>query len=54
MIEIAFENPLKDADLISRLANFLTVANANLAPLGLIAGDLIPALISAPNKQAIF
>jgi len=34
--------PNKDADLVAWLANFLTVANANLAPLGLIAGDLTP------------
>ncbi len=34
--------PSKDADFIAWLANFLTVANANLAALGLIAGDLTP------------
>ncbi|MCX6153195.1 MAG: hypothetical protein NT007_03435 [Candidatus Kapabacteria bacterium] len=29
--------PTKDADFIAWLANFLTVANINLVPLGLIA-----------------
>lgn len=34
--------PAKDADFIAWLANFLVVANANLVPLGIIAGDLTP------------
>ena len=34
--------PLKDAEFMIWLSNFLTVANANLLPLGLIAGDLTP------------
>lgn len=34
--------PSKDADFIAWLANFLVVANANLVPLGIIAGDLTP------------
>lgn len=34
--------PSKDADFVAWLANFLVVANANLVPLGLIAGDLTP------------
>ena len=41
--------PNKDADLIAWLANFLTVANANLAPLGLIAGDLTPITTLQPT-----
>lgn len=34
--------PTKDAEFAIWLTNFVTVANANLAPLGLIAGDLTP------------
>ena len=41
--------PNKDADFIAWLANFLTVANANLAPLGLIAGDLTPITALQPT-----
>jgi hypothetical protein len=41
--------PTKDADFIAWLANFLTVANANLVPLGLIAGDLTPITALQPT-----
>lgn len=34
--------PDKDAELIAWLTNFVTYANANLAPLGLVAGDMTP------------
>lgn len=34
--------PTKDADLVAWLANFITVANANLVALGLEAGDITP------------
>jgi hypothetical protein len=34
--------PKKDSEMQSWTANFLTVANANLVPLGLIAGDITP------------
>ena len=34
--------PLKDAEYSTWLANFLTVANVNLIPHGLVAGDLTP------------
>ena len=34
--------PTKDTDLQAWTQNFLAVANANLAPLGLIAGDVTP------------
>ncbi|MCX6154688.1 MAG: fibronectin type III domain-containing protein [Candidatus Kapabacteria bacterium] len=34
--------PSKDADFVAWLANYLTVANANLTAIGLIAGDLTP------------
>ena len=34
--------PTKDTDLQAWTQNFLTVANANLAPLGLVAGDVTP------------
>ena len=34
--------PNKDADFIAWLANFITIATANTAALGLIAGDLTP------------
>ena len=34
--------PTKDADLQSWTQNFITVANANLASLGIIAGDVTP------------
>jgi len=39
----------KDKQTIAWLANFLTVANANLAPLGLIAGDLTPITALQPT-----
>ena len=41
--------PRKDADLIAWLANFLTIANANLAALGLVAGDLTPITALQPT-----
>lgn len=41
--------PNKDADFVSWLANFLTVANVNLIPLGLIAGDLTPITTLQPT-----
>ncbi|MGB9702374.1 MAG: hypothetical protein ACPL1A_06575 [Candidatus Kapaibacteriota bacterium] len=41
--------PTKDADFIAWLANFLTVANVNLVPLGLIAGDLTPITALQPT-----
>lgn len=41
--------PAKDADFIAWLANFLTIANANLVPLGLIAGDLTPITALQPT-----
>ena len=34
--------PTKDTDLQAWTQNFLAVANANLAPLGLVAGDVTP------------
>ena len=34
--------PTKDADFIAWLANFVTIATANTAALGLVAGDLTP------------
>jgi hypothetical protein len=44
--------PAKDADFIAWLANFLTVANANLIPLGLIAADLTPVSTLQPTYSA--
>ncbi|MBS4013349.1 MAG: hypothetical protein KGZ97_06270 [Bacteroidetes bacterium] len=41
--------PNKDADFVPWLANFLTVANANLVPLGLVAGDLTPITALQPT-----
>jgi hypothetical protein len=34
--------PNKDADFIAWLANFVTIATANTAALGLVADDLTP------------
>lgn len=34
--------PSKDADFVAWLANFVTIATANTAALGLVAGDLTP------------
>ncbi len=34
--------PTQDAELVAWLTNFVTYANANLVPLGLVAGDMTP------------
>jgi len=34
--------PDQDAELVAWLTNFVTYANANLAPLGLVVGDMLP------------
>jgi hypothetical protein len=41
--------PTKDTDLQAWTQNFLAVANANLAPLGLIAGDITPVTTDKTN-----
>lgn len=41
--------PSKDAELVAWLANFLTVANANLVALGLIADDISPITALQPT-----
>ena len=41
--------PSNDADFTVWLANFVTVANANMATLGLVAADLTPVTTLQPN-----